>query len=47
MSVIITSGNATYCHVLYVTDICDEFIFGLDIPKENKFKFDYENNELL
>ena len=33
----ITFGDAIYHHVVYVADISDPFIFGLDFLRENNF----------
>ncbi|GFV80081.1 retrovirus-related Pol polyprotein from transposon 412 [Trichonephila clavipes] len=39
-------GDATYQHAVYVADIADPFILGLDFLKEHGFTLDFNKNEL-
>ncbi|GFU91119.1 retrovirus-related Pol polyprotein from transposon 412 [Trichonephila clavipes] len=39
-------GDTTYQHVVYVADIADPFILGLDFLKEHGFTLDFNKNEL-
>ncbi|GFS98370.1 retrovirus-related Pol polyprotein from transposon 412 [Trichonephila clavipes] len=39
-------GDTTYQHAVYVADIADPFILGLDFLKEHGFTLDFNKNEL-
>ncbi|GFW31090.1 retroviral aspartyl protease family protein [Trichonephila clavipes] len=39
-------GDTTYQHAVYVADIADPFILGLDFLKEHGFTLDFSKNEL-
>ncbi|GFX03043.1 retrovirus-related Pol polyprotein from transposon 412 [Trichonephila clavipes] len=39
-------GDTTYQHAVYVADIADPFILGLDFLKEHDFTLDFNKNEL-
>ncbi|GFX24071.1 hypothetical protein TNCV_2435641 [Trichonephila clavipes] len=41
-----TFGDTTYQHAVYVADIADPFILGLDFLKEHGFTLDFNKNEL-
>ncbi|GFX75969.1 retrovirus-related Pol polyprotein from transposon 412 [Trichonephila clavipes] len=45
LKVKIQFGDTTYQHAVYVADIADPFILGLDFLKEHGFTLDF-NNEL-
>ncbi|GFW81995.1 retrovirus-related Pol polyprotein from transposon 297 [Trichonephila clavipes] len=46
LKVKIKFGDAIYQHAVYVADIADPFIFGLDFLKEHGFTLDFNKNEL-
>ncbi|GFV33959.1 retrovirus-related Pol polyprotein from transposon 412 [Trichonephila clavipes] len=46
LKVKIKFGDATYQHAVYVADIADPFILGLDFLKEHGFTLDFNKNEL-
>ncbi|GFU26230.1 retrovirus-related Pol polyprotein from transposon 297 [Trichonephila clavipes] len=46
LKVKIKFGDATYQHAVYVADIADPFILGLDFLKEHGFTIDFNKNEL-
>ncbi|GFW79739.1 retrovirus-related Pol polyprotein from transposon 17.6 [Trichonephila clavipes] len=46
LKVKIKFGDTTYQHAVYVADIADPFILGLDILKEHGFTLDFNKNEL-
>ncbi|GFW96791.1 hypothetical protein TNCV_2159271 [Trichonephila clavipes] len=46
LKVKIKFGDTTYQHAVYVTDIADPFILGLDFLKEHGFTLDFNKNEL-
>ncbi|GFT62502.1 retrovirus-related Pol polyprotein from transposon 412 [Trichonephila clavipes] len=46
LKVKIQFGNTTYQHAVYVADIADPFILGLDFLKEHGFTLDFNKNEL-
>ncbi|GFX90120.1 retrovirus-related Pol polyprotein from transposon 17.6 [Trichonephila clavipes] len=46
LKVKIKFGDTTYQHALYVADIADPFILGLDFLKEHGFTLDFNKNEL-
>ncbi|GFT49200.1 retrovirus-related Pol polyprotein from transposon 412 [Trichonephila clavipes] len=46
LKVKIRFGDATYQHAVYVADIADPFILGLDFLKEHGFTLDFNKNEL-
>ncbi|GFT80069.1 retrovirus-related Pol polyprotein from transposon 412 [Trichonephila clavipes] len=46
LKVKIKFGDTTYQHAVYVADIADPFIFGLDFLKEHGFTLDFNKNEL-
>ncbi|GFV98930.1 retrovirus-related Pol polyprotein from transposon 412 [Trichonephila clavipes] len=46
LKVKIQFGDTTYQHAVYVTDIADPFILGLDFLKEHGFTLDFNKNEL-
>ncbi|GFX33791.1 retrovirus-related Pol polyprotein from transposon 412 [Trichonephila clavipes] len=46
LKVKIKFGDATYQHAVYVADIADSFILGLDFLKEHGFTLDFNKNEL-
>ncbi|GFU49307.1 retrovirus-related Pol polyprotein from transposon 17.6 [Trichonephila clavipes] len=46
LKVKIKFADATYQHAVYVADIADPFILGLDFLKENGFTLDFNKNEL-
>ncbi|GFW27160.1 hypothetical protein TNCV_93861 [Trichonephila clavipes] len=47
LKVKIKFGDTTYQHAVYVADIADPFILGLDFLKEHGFTLDFNKNELL
>ncbi|GFX53998.1 retrovirus-related Pol polyprotein from transposon 17.6 [Trichonephila clavipes] len=46
LKVKIKFGDTTYQHAVYVADIADPFILGLDFLKEHGFTLDFNKNEL-
>ncbi|GFW60755.1 hypothetical protein TNCV_571011 [Trichonephila clavipes] len=46
LKVKIQFGDTTYQHAVYVADIADPFILGLDFLKEHGFTLDFNKNEL-
>ncbi|GFV77070.1 retrovirus-related Pol polyprotein from transposon 412 [Trichonephila clavipes] len=46
LKVKIRFGDTTYQHAVYVADIADPFILGLDFLKEHGFTLDFNKNEL-
>ncbi|GFX06719.1 retrovirus-related Pol polyprotein from transposon 412 [Trichonephila clavipes] len=46
LKVKIKFGDTTYQHAVYVADIADPFILGLDFLKEHGFTLDFSKNEL-
>ncbi|GFW22748.1 retrovirus-related Pol polyprotein from transposon 412 [Trichonephila clavipes] len=46
LKVNIKFGDTTYQHAVYVADIADPFILGLDFLKEHGFTLDFNKNEL-
>ncbi|GFT10349.1 retrovirus-related Pol polyprotein from transposon 412 [Trichonephila clavipes] len=46
LKVKIRFGDITYQHAVYVADIADPFILGLDFLKEHGFTLDFNKNEL-
>ncbi|GFX83962.1 retrovirus-related Pol polyprotein from transposon 17.6 [Trichonephila clavipes] len=46
LKVMIQFGDTTYQHAVYVADIADPFILGLDFLKEHGFTLDFNKNEL-
>ncbi|GFT76153.1 retrovirus-related Pol polyprotein from transposon 17.6 [Trichonephila clavipes] len=46
LKVKIRFGDTTYQHAVYVADIADPFILGLDLLKEHGFTLDFNKNEL-
>ncbi|GFX77639.1 retrovirus-related Pol polyprotein from transposon 412 [Trichonephila clavipes] len=46
LNVKIKFGDTTYQHAVYVADIADPFILGLDFLKEHGFTLDFNKNEL-
>ncbi|GFS75830.1 retrovirus-related Pol polyprotein from transposon 297 [Trichonephila clavipes] len=46
LKVNIKFGDTTYQHAVYVADIADPFILGLDFLKEHGFTLDHNKNEL-
>ncbi|GFU93878.1 hypothetical protein TNCV_1661021 [Trichonephila clavipes] len=46
LKVKIKFGDATYQHAVYVADIADPFILGLDFLREHGFTLDFNKNEL-
>ncbi|GFW67792.1 hypothetical protein TNCV_3871231 [Trichonephila clavipes] len=46
LKVKIKFGDTTYQHAVYVADIADTFILGLDFLKEHGFTLDFNKNEL-
>ncbi|GFX87454.1 retrovirus-related Pol polyprotein from transposon 297 [Trichonephila clavipes] len=46
LKVKIKFGDTTYQHAVYVGDIADPFIIGLDFLKEHGFTLDFNKNEL-
>ncbi|GFV88693.1 retrovirus-related Pol polyprotein from transposon 17.6 [Trichonephila clavipes] len=46
LKVKIKFGDTTYQHAVYVADIADPFILGLDFLKEHCFTLDFNKNEL-
>ncbi|GFV71116.1 transposable element Tcb2 transposase [Trichonephila clavipes] len=46
LKVKIQFGDTTYQHAVYVSDIADPFILGLDFLKEHGFTLDFNKNEL-
>ncbi|GFV22288.1 retrovirus-related Pol polyprotein from transposon 17.6 [Trichonephila clavipes] len=46
LKVTIQFGDTTYQHAVYVADIADPFILGLDFLKEHGFTLDFNKNEL-
>ncbi|GFV87628.1 retrovirus-related Pol polyprotein from transposon 412 [Trichonephila clavipes] len=46
LKVKIKFGDTTYQHAVYVADISDPFILGLDFLKEHGFTLDFNKNEL-
>ncbi|GFX28108.1 retrovirus-related Pol polyprotein from transposon 297 [Trichonephila clavipes] len=46
LKVKIQFGDTTYRHAVYVADIADLFILGLDFLKEHGFTLDFNKNEL-
>ncbi|GFT74516.1 retrovirus-related Pol polyprotein from transposon 412 [Trichonephila clavipes] len=46
LKVKIQFGDTTYQHAVYIADIADPFILGLDFLKEHGFTLDFNKNEL-
>ncbi|GFW91935.1 retrovirus-related Pol polyprotein from transposon 412 [Trichonephila clavipes] len=47
LKVKIKFGDTTYQHAVYVADIADPFILGLDFLKEHGFTLDFNKNDYV
>ncbi|GFY22203.1 retrovirus-related Pol polyprotein from transposon 17.6 [Trichonephila clavipes] len=45
-NIILRFGNIDYHHTVYIADITDPCILGLDFLKNNNFKLDFENSNM-